>query len=143
VAATFGVLLSALPETTYDMEAGRWTGLWEVAGRLPTVGDHSLLMVALAGLGAAWISAWALTLAPRDALVWLVACLGFTAASSASADAWQRYVEPFVLIMFALAASRLRRAPAKKVPRAALAGLVLLSLLLLAVTFTRLLNGGL
>ena len=56
VAATFGVLLSALPETTYDMEAGRWTGLWEVAGRLPTVGDHSLLMVALAGLGAAWIS---------------------------------------------------------------------------------------
>lgn len=143
VAATFGVLLSALPETTYDMEAGRWTGLWEVAGRLPTVGDHSLLMVALAGLGAAWISAWALTLAPRDALVWLVAWLGFTAASSASADAWQRYVEPFVLIMFALAASRLRRAPAKKVPRAALAGLVLLSLLLLAVTFTRLLNGGL
>lgn len=141
-AAILATLLSLLPPTSYNAEDGRSTGVWEVAKRLPTLEDHSLLMVGLAGLGAAVIAAWVFALRRRDALIWLTAWVAFTAANAASEAAWQRYLEPFVLIMFALAASRLPRDRSERPPIPALAGIVLTSVLLVGVTAVKLVGGG-
>ncbi|MBA2566289.1 MAG: hypothetical protein H0V08_00600 [Thermoleophilaceae bacterium] len=141
-AAIVAALLSLLPPTSYNADDGRSTGVWEVAKRLPTLEDHSLLMVGLAGLGAAVIAAWMFALRRRDALIWLTAWVAFTVANSASEAAWQRYLEPFVLIMFALAASRLPRDRSRLPAAPALAGLVLTSVLLAGVTAVKLVGGG-
>ena len=141
-AAIVAALLSLLPPTSHNVNDGRSTGVWEVAERLPTFGDHSLLMIGLAGLGGAAIAAWAVALRRRDTLIWLTAWIAFIAANSASEAAWQRYLEPFVLIMFALAASRLPRDGSKWPPAPALAGLVLTSGLLAGVTVVKLVGGG-
>lgn len=141
-AAIVAALLSLLPPTSYNVDDGRSTGVWEVADRLPTLGDHSVLMIGLAGLGAAVIAAWTLALGRRDALIWLTAWVAFTVANSASEAAWQRYLEPFVLIMFALAASRLPRDRSRLPAAPALAGLVLTSVLLAGVTAVKLVGGG-
>jgi hypothetical protein len=81
--------------------------LWNVARRLPTFADRSPLVIGLACLGGAILAAWAVVLPRRDRWLFLAAWAGFTVAQAANREAWQRYYEPFVLILFALAAARL------------------------------------
>jgi hypothetical protein len=64
-------------------------------------------VIALACIGGAILAAWAVVLPRRDRWLFLAAWAGFTVAQAANREAWQRYYEPFVLILFALAASRL------------------------------------
>ena len=53
------------------------------------------------------LAAWAIVLPRRDRWLFLAAWAGFTVAQAANREAWQRYYEPFVLILFALASVRL------------------------------------
>ncbi len=100
-------LLALAFPTSFDKEAGRWSGLWNVARDLPAPAGRSLLIVPLAALGGGILAAWALVLPRNSALVLGSALAGFVAAQSASLQLWQRYNEPFVLMLLALAASSL------------------------------------
>jgi len=130
--ALVGLLVGILPETSYDAAAGRWSGLWNVVARLPTVAHRSPLIVALATLGGGMIAFWCVALGRRDRWLFLAAWTVFTLAQSASSMAWQRYYEPFLLITFALAAARVD--PNEQRPRWAPVGPALLALLLAATT---------
>jgi hypothetical protein len=139
-----GVLVGALPPTSYDAAAGRWSGLWNGVQRLPTLADRSPVMIALATAGAVSLLTWSLALATRDRWIVLVTLAGFVAAQSASFQLWQRYSEPFVLMVVGLMAARISR-PAGEArllltgPRA-LAPLAL-ALVLAAVTMVELPHG--
>jgi hypothetical protein len=132
-AAAAGVAIAVLLPSSYDMDAGRWGGpLWKVLGRTAVVADRSLPVallavagaVALARLGGAAIAAGRC----REALVLASAGAAWIAAQSMNAQAFQRYLEPPVLIGLAWLAALAPRPPG----RAAEAGPVLLALLLLA-----------
>lgn len=107
VAAGVGALLALLPETSYSQEAGRWTGLWNIANKLPTIADRSPLIVCGSALGAALFAVWAWSLDTRDRWVFIAAWAAFFAAQTASFQIWQRYSEPMVLLMLAIFATRL------------------------------------
>lgn len=98
-----GLALALIPETTFDIDAGRFSGLWNVANRLPVLfGRTSPLFMVLGVLGAVVLVAWAAAM-PRRARWILLGSLGaFTAAQAASPNIWQRYNEPFILIVCAL-----------------------------------------
>ena len=88
--------------TTHDLPAGRFSGLWNIAAKLPTVGHTSPFMVGLAALGAVCLLSLAARLDPRTRLIFLGGVLGYAAASTANHDLFQRYVEPFALMLLAL-----------------------------------------
>ena len=95
-----------IPETTFKREP-RSGGLWGIVEKLDGAGlnfaDHtSPLIVLLAPIGAVMLAAWLATI--NDKRRWIVgAAVGaFIAAQSLNANCWQRYHEPFLLMLFAL-----------------------------------------
>jgi hypothetical protein len=107
-------MASALyPPTTYLYEA-RASGLWNVVYALQQRGillfNHtSPLLVVLAPVGALAIAGMLVQLRPRQRWVMLAALAAFTAAQAANANAWQRYIEPMLLMVFALSAAEIGR----------------------------------
>lgn len=102
-AAIAGLLLAVIPATTYSVEAGRYSGLWNAVRAAPTLAGHtSVVLLLLAPAGAVALAAWLAGVGPRARWVFLAALFGFTLAVSATLNAWQRYHEPMLLITAAL-----------------------------------------
>ncbi len=104
--ACIGLIVSALPHTTYDLAAGRWSGLWNLVKALPTVGGRSPLIISLSTLGGAAVGSLAAAQRPRDRVMFLATWAAFLTLSSGSRLAFQRYDEPFILLIFALFTAR-------------------------------------
>jgi hypothetical protein len=144
-ALVLGALFAIVPVTTYDYEAGRRTGIWNIAARLPVIAGHTsplLLVGSIWGalVFAALISAQSL----RTGLILLCTAAAYCAAMSASQETWQRYFDPMVLILLALLCAGAMITPAQHAPRlertARIAGPAVLALLLLVqstLPFTR------
>ena len=116
-AALAGLTVAALPPTTYDTHAGRYSGLWNYADRLGILGGHSsVLVMLLSTAGGACLAFWIASLERRDRWVTLAAFASFAAAQCASPMVWQRYNEPFVLLVCAVLACRVDDAPARVSP---------------------------
>lgn len=132
-----GLAVSIVAPTGFDREAGRWTGLWNVVDRTPLIGGHTTpLMVVLAVVGALALLLWCRVLAFRERWILLGALVAFAAAQAVSRELWQRYNEPFVLMVLALLASvaASRRPEPSSVERLAwVAGPVVLACGLVAV----------
>lgn len=89
--------------TTDDYFAGRRTGVWDIAAKLPDIGGYaSPLIVGLATLGAAVLTAMLLRMRFPQAMVLLCAFFGYAAALAVGGELWQRYGEPFILLMMVL-----------------------------------------
>jgi len=146
--AVVGLLAAVIPATTYSMEQGRWSGLWNIAAKLPTVGHTSVLIAALSMLGGVIVAAMMLGMRVSQAAVLCTSIAGFAAAQMASFQLWQRYNEPFVLLVLIvcagpLLASRDVTEPAKPLSaawwwRLRIAGPLVLAVLLGAVTVNEL-----
>jgi hypothetical protein len=108
-AIAIGLLCALLPATTYSEPDGRYSGIWNIVRKIPTIGGRtSPLFVALAPLGAAALCAWAHALPRRMTWVILASLGAFIAAQSASPMLWQRYNEPLLLMVVAIMASSVR-----------------------------------
>ncbi len=105
VAAALGALIAALPLSTWSLEAGRYSGLWNLVRRLPTIADRSPLIIAAAAAGAAALTLWWRVLPPRDRLILAAALVAFTLAHTMQSLVWQRYSEPLLLMLLAHAAA--------------------------------------
>ncbi|MEC9374275.1 MAG: hypothetical protein VYC34_10545 [Planctomycetota bacterium] len=135
-------LACAIPVTTYSHAEGRWTGIWDVVRRTPIVMDRSLFLIGAATVGGAMLGLWFTALRDRDRWMFLGSFVAFLAAQAASALAWQRYYEPFLVMLFAIAAARLRDGDernaaaglARRIPRWAWYGPAALAALLGGVT---------
>lgn len=134
--ALIGLALALIPATSFSPELGRYTGFWAFAKALPALADRSLFISAGATAGGAILALLVASLRPRDALVSLTALVAFAAAQTAAFFAWQRYLEPFVLILLALMSARTTAEPSSAPWRLArILGPVVLSLLLGAITW--------
>lgn len=139
-----GVAVAVIPATTHSVADGRWTGLWQVVERAPVIGGRtSVVILVLAPAGALAAALIASGLSVRERWVWLAALAGFTLAQSANHECWQRYVEPALLMLVAMAGALLLRDGGRSMAgrRAALAAPVGLALLLAAVA-SRTLSGS-
>lgn len=105
-------LLAVAVTTSYDKDAGRWTGLWNLARSTPDIADRSILIVTLATLGGGLLMALLGTLGRRDRWIFASTVVGFMAALGATHEIWHRYVEPLVLILLPLMVARASTTPA-------------------------------
>jgi hypothetical protein len=108
-AALVGLLIGVVPVSSYSIEAGRYSGIWNVVRHLPTVGGRSIFIVTLATWGAVIIALWLAMMPARPRWIWFVATLAFGVAQVASHNAFQRYDEPFILIAAALSLAPIAR----------------------------------
>ncbi|MCH7962006.1 MAG: hypothetical protein IIC49_06685, partial [Planctomycetes bacterium] len=100
-----GLVIALVPATSYSIDAGRFSGLWNAAHATPLVfGRVSPLIVVLAVGGVVASVAWFLALPLRTRWIGLAALVAFIAAQTASHNCWQRYHEPFILILMAVLA---------------------------------------
>ena len=135
-AAVAAALLAALlPATTHSVEGGRHSGLWNISRALESrgfvlFGRTSPLIAGLAALGGAALVAWLRLVPFRTAIVLLAALAGFTAAQAASYQLFQRYTEPFLLLLLALLGAFALQTTAPRSLRACLALPALLGALL-------------
>jgi hypothetical protein len=106
--ALAGGLAAVIPKTTYSMP-GRFSGLWNAVNLFPTIaGRTSVLIVALSAFGGAMLVLWCRALPARRRWIFLGAWFGFATAQAFSAQLWERYNEPMVLMMLALMAAASR-----------------------------------
>jgi hypothetical protein len=99
--------LAAVPATTYSTDAGRKSGLWNIVKIVPDIAHHtSPVILVLAPLGMVLLAALVSTQSRRDGWLFAAAMVGFIAAQTLSPELWQRYHEPFILILLALMCSR-------------------------------------
>lgn len=104
-----GIALAAIPETTFSISHGRYSGLWNLVRALDalTIAGHtSPVLLILAPIGAVLLLALLAGQSARERLVFGAALAGFIAAQAASRDLWQRYSEPFLLMLIPLMAAR-------------------------------------
>jgi hypothetical protein len=97
-----GLAIAAVGPTSFDMDAGRWGGLWKLAQIAPTIGQRSPVIVAMAALGGGLLGMLLANLPDRRRLVMAAALAGFAAAHAISNQAWQRYYEPMALMVLVL-----------------------------------------
>lgn len=104
IGGVVGGVLAAIPASTYSVADGRFGGVWRLAGLGPmgsmVVGDRSLVIIAMAAAGGAAIVWMGVALGGwRERLVLLSGVVGHAASLAATANAWQRYAEPMVLLV--------------------------------------------
>lgn len=103
--AGIGLLAWLAAPSNYDLDNGRYGGLWSIARKLPMLGERSLFMLGGAVAGGILLACWAAALDFRRRWIFLTAIAAFFTAQCANAWLYQRYCEPFFLILFALAAA--------------------------------------
>lgn len=121
------MFLWIVADSNYDGEMGRWGSVvWLLAGKLPTVGTRSPVVLLLAWAGAAaaiamGVRAYRERYYPAELALLGLYLLGY----SFQVFAWQRYVEPAILITLGVFAVRVREV----VPRWAFLGPAAIGLL--------------
>ncbi|MEL6499189.1 MAG: hypothetical protein AAGJ54_10530 [Planctomycetota bacterium] len=104
--AVVGVVLALIGPSTFSLEAGREGGYWRLIQAGPVVGDRtSVVLLVLSAFGGAMAGACGSALPARRRWLLLVALAGFAAAQVVNANTWQRYYEPFVLLLLAVASA--------------------------------------
>lgn len=136
------VVVAVVPETNFDYLAGRRTGLWNLTQKAPVVLERtSVLIAGLAPIGGIVLASLFVMLRERgktrDAVILLATLAGYALVLTASNEVWQRYVEPLVLVVMMLLCARVGLDgqggfASRSIKRA---GVALLSLALLAITF--------
>ncbi|GAB4386006.1 MAG: hypothetical protein Kow0022_13870 [Phycisphaerales bacterium] len=102
-AVVLALVVTIVPETTYDASMGRKSGLWNLVRIAPVLAQHtSIVLLVLAPLGAMLIAALLSQMRPRSGWIFLAALVAFVGAQTLSPQLWQRYHEPFILMMLAL-----------------------------------------
>jgi len=100
------LVLVTIPATSYAPELGRKSGLWNLVLKVPLIaGRTSPVLLVLAPVGAIGIAALLAQVRARRAWIYLGAFVAFNAAQTMSPQLWQRYHEPFILMILALLAA--------------------------------------
>ncbi len=133
--AAAGLVLSLISPTSWDDQAGRYTGYWIFAKHLPVIAERSVFITLGATGGGAVLGLIWIGLGRRDRFVLFAALAGLTLTQTANAFAWQRYLEPMVLMFLVLAAGRMcaLQSPQRR-QRRALIGPIVLSCMLAGIS---------
>ena len=103
LAVAAGLALAIVPATVPEVAAGRYSGWWSILAKLPAIGGRtSPVILVAAPLGAMLLAGALCSLTARARAVLAVVVVAFIAAQSANFYAWQRYHEPFVLLVLAM-----------------------------------------
>lgn len=99
IGAIVGFLSVIFIDSSYDVKAGRFGGLWNIIKIAPSIGDKSLLMVMLSTLGGAVFIVLLRLLNHKERLIILIACIAFVSAMTVNQFVYERYFSGFIYII--------------------------------------------
>jgi hypothetical protein len=137
--AIVALMIAAIPSTAPGECWGRFAGWWRLFEALPVINDHTTLPILLgAPLGAVSLVASICSLGTRRRIVMGTAVIAFGAAMTCTFYAWQRYHEPFILLLLGfLSAMQPREAIITRPWTAArMASIALLTMILSTLTLS-------
>ena len=108
--AAVGLVAAVISPTSYDFPA-RASGLWNLTPHFPAPAGRSLLILCTSLLGGMMTGLFCAALTLRDRIVLIATLAGFTLAAIATAIAYQRYFDPFVLLLLPLLCLQIVRQP--------------------------------
>lgn len=110
-AIVIAIVAAAAPETTYNVEAGRYSGLWNYTKHAPIIAHHtSVLILALSPIGAAALVALCVGAPRRTGWILAAAATGFCLTQFLSPELWHRYHEPLIFFLLTLGSADTVRA---------------------------------
>lgn len=107
--SVIGFVLSVAEATTYDTTQGRFGGFWILGKIGPAIYERSLAITLVTMLGAVTLGFILAMLDRRSRWIFAISILGFWSSHIIAAFAWQRYIEPLVLILLACTSSGIHR----------------------------------
>jgi hypothetical protein len=127
-----GLAIGLVPETSFNREAGRFSGWWNIVRAVPSFADRSPVIILGSTAGALATVIWLSLVSKREAQILLITLLAFTAAQTANHASWQRYHEPMLLMLGLLILTRSQIT--RDAPKRVLVGAAILSAMLAAIT---------
>jgi hypothetical protein len=97
--------IALIGRSDYDVSMGRYGAIWNIADKFPSVGGRSLFMVGLSAIAGPIIAAWAMSLGFRARWVFLTTLAAFGATQFKNPWLYERYVDPLLFILFAMASA--------------------------------------
>lgn len=134
-------IATAIPRKGFSTEEGRFSGLWRVVQLVPEVAARSPLLILLAAAGSIVAMGLFAMLERRERWIIAGAWLGFLAAQSVNPMVWQRYFEPFVLLVLAVSVTHPSLAARSRIARWASVGPIALAVGLAALSQWLAFNG--
>lgn len=127
------VVVAVVAPTSYSENAGRFSGIWNIAEKLPAPANRSMLIVPLAIAGSFALICWLSIVGTTERWILAGAFIAYAAAMTASFQVWQRYVEPFSLLflLFVCTYALLNRPNAR---HHIIRGSVVLAMIMCAIT---------
>lgn len=98
-------LVAMIGRSDYDMGMGRYGAIWNIQDKFPSVAGRSLFMVGLSAIAGPIIAAWAMSLGFRARWVFLTTLAAFGATQFKNPWLYERYVDPLLFILFAMASA--------------------------------------
>jgi hypothetical protein len=98
-------LVAMIGRSDYDVSMGRYGAIWNIADKFPSVGGRSLFMVGLSAIAGPIIAAWAMSLGFRARWIFVTTLAAFGATQFKNPWLYERYVDPLLLILFAMASA--------------------------------------
>ncbi len=136
-----GFFAAVIPETTYNYDAGRFSGFWNLVRFAPTIGHTSTLIVITSSLGGAALFSWVLLLKKEFRIIVLFPTLSFVAANTANQVVLERYFSGFIFILMFLILSQTDRIVWKELPRLVWSGPVLFAMVNLVFLYRGIVPG--
>ncbi|HTY49506.1 MAG TPA: hypothetical protein VMB48_07435 [Steroidobacteraceae bacterium] len=103
IGAIAAALVALVAPSDWSPEAGRASGLWNLARVGPVIGHHSLTITLAAAVGGATCAAFAELLPAAAARILGVAAAAFAAAQTSNHFVYERYYAGFAFILILLA----------------------------------------
>ncbi len=135
-----GLVCAIIPESSYSVDAGRYSGWWNFVKLVPSIADRSPVFILGAIAGSIVIPIWLSLVSRRDIWIWVGALIAFTLAQSANHASWQRYHEPMLLIIITLIIARSRILDSMRVR--VLVGVLVMGAMMLALTIQSLVTSS-
>lgn len=100
-----GLCLAAIDASTFSLESGRWSGLWQLTKVFPSISDRSVFVLACSALGGAILAFCLTQVRSGQRLTIAASILGFSVASASNHYVFDKYFVGFLWILMPIIAT--------------------------------------
>ena len=106
IGIVIGFLSVIFIDSTYNIKAGRFSGLWNIVKLTPSIDNKSLLMIVLSSIGGGLFAATMALFSPGKRLMVIATCSGFICTLMVNQFVYERYFSGFIFIMMVMIVTR-------------------------------------
>lgn len=96
--SVLGFIVAILPDTSYSMELGRYSGLWNFVKIAPVIAEKSIFIILFSTIGGGIFALFCALLPPQVRVVFALSTLAFVLSLMPNKYVFERYMSGYVFI---------------------------------------------